>query len=108
MGSLPKDFKSFASADFAILAYLCIVIQFLFNAKDFKSLVSACSAIRAYHMVPYWLMPKPPYIYLFRITLSGVFVNCLRTQCRRSGFGQHALYYLSGNLICPQFVHSAT
>ena len=47
MGSLPKDFKSFASADFAILAYLCIIIQFLFNAKDFKSLASACFAIPA-------------------------------------------------------------
>ena len=48
MGSLPKDFKSFASADFAILAYLCIIIQFLFNAKDFKSLASADFAILAY------------------------------------------------------------
>ena len=48
MGSLPKDFKSFASADFAILAYLCIVIHFLYNAKDFKSLASADFAILAY------------------------------------------------------------
>ena len=47
MGLLPKDFKSFASADFAILAYLCIIIQFLFNAKDFKSLASAGFAILA-------------------------------------------------------------
>lgn len=50
MGSLPKDFKSFASADFAILAYLCIDIQFLCDAKDFKSLASAGFAILAFGM----------------------------------------------------------
>ena len=53
MGSLPKDFKSFASADFAILAYLYIYIQFLCNAKDFKSLASADSATRAYLFIFY-------------------------------------------------------
>ena len=46
MGSLPRDFKSLASADFAILAYLCIDIQLLCNAKV-KSLASACFAIPA-------------------------------------------------------------
>ena len=46
MGSLPRDFKSLASADFAILAYLCTDIWLLCNAKV-KSLASACFAIPA-------------------------------------------------------------
>ena len=47
MPSRARDFKSLASADFAILAYLCTDIQLLCNAKDFKSLASACFAIPA-------------------------------------------------------------
>ena len=48
--SRARDFKSLASADFAILAYLCTEIQLLCNAKDFKSLASANSTTAAYEV----------------------------------------------------------